>query len=368
MLTFSHYWLATCALANSTPAWWDTSALNRKASENANLSFRFIREGIANRRVTGNQQRGDESRSQQQQQLGVHSDRSDDNPLCQNWTSDVWKREKKSRTVLQAFQTVKIKVCQPCGSNVQLFGPSTPEMNWHSSRIDQTNKRIPLKCMGIRPLNWWWIPIRLRCRYPFRECQLEPDTWFAHLCLLKAYPHQRRNDWRIDGTNSWIRGQIEPMHCFLWGCPHWICNLSPNSFMNQKSDFCGRIHTNLFAEFMNEFFRLPCEFALNQTDCIVGTPSFPFFSDVSAALVLHEPKRTLLWPLGPEEQAHGTREENLPCQPTSVRAQWVKQRLGTKRTVWRYHLNTRTSYLSTAGVDPGCVGWGAPPLENDEYA
>ncbi len=44
--------------------------------------------------------------------------------------------------------------------------------------------------------------------------------WFDR---IMAYPHQRRITWWIDGTNWWIRGRIEPMHCSLWGCPHWIC-------------------------------------------------------------------------------------------------------------------------------------------------
>ncbi len=41
-------------------------------------------------------------------------------------------------------------------------------------------------------------------------------------CCFEAYPHRRRITRRIDGTNWLICPRIEPLHCFLWSCPHWI--------------------------------------------------------------------------------------------------------------------------------------------------
>ncbi len=41
------------------------------------------------------------------------------------------------------------------------------------------------------------------------------------------------------------------------------CNLSPNSFRNWKNGFCEGIHTKLFAQFVDEFIGLWCEWAFS---------------------------------------------------------------------------------------------------------
>ncbi len=89
----------------------------------------------------------------------------------------------------------------------------------------------------------------------------------AWLCSVKAYPHWRRIDGRIEQTNQWIRPQIEPMHCSLQGCSHLNYSLSPNSFRNKKSGFHGRIHTKFIWEFVDELIRLWCGWALRREYC-----------------------------------------------------------------------------------------------------
>ncbi len=87
----------------------------------------------------------------------------------------------------------------------------------------------------------------------FRPCQ---DNLAGHESVRMSVTLESERKGLSTPETNWqkkMMGRIETMHCFLWDCPHWICNSSHNSFMNQKNSFCGRIHTKLFAQFVDEY-------------------------------------------------------------------------------------------------------------------